>query len=222
VSYYRKGELVCLLLDLELAARTGGRVSLDVVLGRLWQEHGVTERPVPEDGLQAFFERVAGVPLGDVFDAWVRRPGELDFDHAFARVGLLVERTTTRSDPAPSCSLGTRVRSEGGRAVVAHVLRDSAAQKAGIDPGDEIVGVAGQRLEGTSVDGALRGKAAGDEVEVLLARDGKLLTRVAKLDPPRLERVKLVAQPDATPDARASFEAWIGRAHPAWEKARIP
>jgi predicted metalloprotease with PDZ domain len=216
VSYYRKGELVCLLLDLELAARTGGQVTLDRVLAYLWEEHGVRERPVPEDAMQGIFERVAGVPLGDVFDAWVRRPGELDFGAALGRVGLGVERSSARTD-APACSLGVRVRAEGGRAIVAAVSRRSAAWRAGVDPGDEIVGVGGQRIDGTNVEGALRGRTAGESVEVVVAREGRLVTRVATLDAARLDRVKLVALPGALPAARAAFEAWLGRSHPAWD-----
>ncbi len=223
VSYYRKGELVCLLLDLELAARTGGRVTLDHVLRHLWEEYGVGERPVPEDALQSIFERVAGVPLGDVFDAWIRRPGELDFAPALARVGVDVERSSSRLD-APAGSLGVRLRSEGARtpSVVASVMRDSAAWRAGIDPGDEIVGVAGQRTDGTNLEAALRGKGPGESVDVVVARDGKLLTRVATLDPPRLDRVKLAIQPDAAPAARAAFQAWLGQLPPVWEKAKSP
>ena len=52
VSYYRKGELVCALLDLEMRARTGGARSLDDVLRHLWATYGKSERPVPEDGMQ--------------------------------------------------------------------------------------------------------------------------------------------------------------------------
>ena len=221
VSYYRKGELVCLLFDLEIAARTGGLVTLDRVLSVLWEEHGMPERAVPEDGLQAIFERAAGVPLGDVFDAWVRRPGELDFAAAFARVGLSVERSPSRSD-APACSLGVRMRGEGGRVSVASVTKDSAAWRAGVDPGDELLGIGGQRIDGVNVDAALRGRTAGEKVDLLLARDGKLLTRVATLDPARMDRVKLLANPEASSDARAALEAWLGRPHPLWERGKTP
>jgi predicted metalloprotease with PDZ domain len=114
--------------------------------------------------------------------------------------------------------------------VVSSVLRGSAAWRAGIDPGDEIVGIAGQRLapaggstngsmEGASVDAALRGRSAGDEVDVLVARDGRMLLLRAKLDPPRLDRVKIVPLPDAPFDARKAFQAWTGRPYAAWEKA---
>jgi predicted metalloprotease with PDZ domain len=214
VSYYRKGEVVCALLDLEIRARSGGRASLDAVLAQLWEEYGARSRPVPEDAMQPLFERVAGVPLGDLFDAWVRSPLEIDYARTLARVGLTLDRTS-RQDAAP-CSLGVRVRSEGGRSYAATVLRESGAWRAGVDPGDEIIAVGGTRIEGTHVEAPLRGRSPGDTVEVVVVRDGRLLTKTVALDPPRQDRVKLAAKADAPTSARAAFAAWLGQPHPLW------
>jgi predicted metalloprotease with PDZ domain len=216
VSYYRKGEIVCAMLDLELRGRTGGRATLDHMLASLWDEYGAGRRPVPEGALQEVFERIAGASLADLFDAWILSPGEIDYAPTFARVGLILDRSA-RAEGAP-CSLGVRLRAEGGRAVVASVARDAAAWRAGVDPGDEIVGVGGARVEGTNVEAALRAHAPGDVVDLVVARDGKLLTRRATLDPPRHDRVKIVAQRDALPAARASFTSWLGAPHPAWSR----
>jgi len=214
VSYYRKGEVVCALLDLEIRARSNGKASLDRALAMLWEEYGARRRAVPEDGMQAIFERAAGVPLGDLFDAWIRSSSEIDFTPTLARFGLTLERTA-RPDAAP-CTLGLRVRNDGGRATIAVVTRDGAAWRAGLDAGDEIVAVGGARVEGASVEVTLRGRAPGDTVDVVLARDGRLLTRRVTLDPPRHDRVKLVADRDAPPAARDAFTAWLGEPHPAW------
>jgi predicted metalloprotease with PDZ domain len=214
ISYYRKGELVCALLDIEIRARTRGKASLDRVLPLLWEEHGARGVPVPEDGMQALFERAAGVPLGDLFDAWIRTATEVDFATSLAKVGLAVERTS-RAD-GPTASLGLRVRTEQGRALVASVTRDAAAWRAGIDPGDEIVAVGGARVEGGNVEATLRGRAPGDPLDVLLTRDGRVLQRRVALDPPRPDKVKLVASRDAVPAARAAFASWLGEPHPTW------
>jgi predicted metalloprotease with PDZ domain len=220
VSYYRKGEIVCALMDLELRARTSGRTTLDSVLATLWEEHGVPERPVPEDALQDIFERVAGVPLGDLFDAWIRSPADIDFAPTLSHVGLALERSARKD--GPTCSLGVRLRAEGGRAIVASVTRDSAAWRTGIDPGDEIVGLGGARIEGTNVEAALRGRAPGEVVEIVVARDGRLRTKRAALDSPKHDRVKIVAQPDAPPAARAAFISWLGEPHAAWSEPASP
>jgi predicted metalloprotease with PDZ domain len=218
VSYYRKGELVCALLDIEIRDRTSGRASMDSVLAHLWSEYGRREQPVPEGAMQEIFEHVAGVPLGDLFDGWIRSSVEIDYDATLAKVGLVVERSP-RTD-SPPCSLGVRSRPDGGgRTIVASVVRDSAAWRAGIDAGDELVAIDQSRIEGANVDSALRGHAPGDVVDVLLSRDGKIIIRQAKLDPQRRDRVRICARPDAPAKARDAFAAWLGEHHPAWSGA---
>ncbi len=218
VSYYRKGELVCALLDLEIRARSSGsgsdEVTLDTVLARLWTEHGLTGVAVPEAGMLAFFERSTGLSLGDLFEAWIRSPAEIDCAATFAHVGLVIDRTQ-RPD-APACSLGVRTRTEGGRVVVSTVVRDGAAWRAGIDAGDELLAIAGARVEGASLDATLRQRAAGEEVDVLVTRDGRIATKRLTLDGPRPDRVALRANPDASPAAREAFARWLGQPHPAW------
>ena len=214
VSYYRKGEVVCALLDLEIRGRSGGLASLDTVLALLWQEYGAPQRPVPEDAMQGIFERAAGAPLGDLFDAWIRSPWEIDYAKTLARVGLSVERAA-RPEAAP-CSLGLRVRVDGGRSYVTSVMRESGAWRGGVDAGDEILAVAGTRVEGSNVEAPLRGRSPGDTVEVLVARDGRVQGKTVVLDAPRSDRVKLAPRADATPGARAAFAAWLGQPHPSW------
>jgi predicted metalloprotease with PDZ domain len=214
VSYYRKGEVVCALLDLEMRARSGGRASLDVVMAHLWEEYGAPQRPVPEDAMQGIFERVADASMADLFEAWIRAPGEIDYTLSLARVGLSLERSP-RAD-APPCALGIRVRSDGGKSYASWVTRDSGAWRAGVDPGDEIIAIGGSRVEGTNLEVALRGRAPGDTIEVVLARDGRLLNKSVVLDPPKQDRVKLTARVDATASAQAAFAAWLGQPHPIW------
>jgi predicted metalloprotease with PDZ domain len=218
VSYYRKGEVVCALLDVEIRARTAGRASLDTVLAHLWQTHGATGRPVAEDGMQRVFELASGVPLGDLFEAWIHAPAELDYARTLAYVGCTLERSA-RGD-APACSIGVRLRSDGGRAVVSSVTRGGTAWRGGVDPGDEILAVDGVRVEGTNVDAALRGHSPGTAVDLLLARDGRVVTVPVVLDGQRHDRVKIVPKADATAAARSAFAAWLGQPHPIWGGGR--
>jgi predicted metalloprotease with PDZ domain len=214
VSYYRKGEVVCALLDLEIRARSRDTRSLDDVLLALWAQHG--RAPVGEDALQPLFERVAGVSLEDLFAAWIRAPGEIDYEATLAHAGLRVERSMRHDAPA---SLGLRARADGLRTIVSAVPRGGTAHRAGIDVGDELLAVGGRRIDSAgAIDAALSGKTPGEVVEVLLSRDGRTATRGATLDPPRADRVKLVPRADASPEARARFEAWLGGPPPKGDK----
>lgn len=212
VSYYRKGELVCALLDLEIRARTRGRASLDRVLAALWERFGARGVAVPEDAMQKIFEETCEIDLGDLFDAWIRSAGEVDAVPTLAHAGLALERNAKTDAP----SLGLRTRSDGGRVWITHALRGAAGQRAGIDVGDELLAVADRRVDG-GVDGALAHTKAGDTVPVLVSRDGRVRAVDVTLDPPRQDRVRITARKDATSEQRALCELWLGELHPVWK-----
>jgi predicted metalloprotease with PDZ domain len=231
VSYYRKGEIVCAMLDLEIRARSKGRASLDQVLDLLWKRHGPGASradcgpPIPEDGMQALMEEATGVSLGDLFDAWIRSHGEIDYDRTLARVGLRLERPVPSAagaslsrDPsavnsgekkARSAALGVRLRSEGSRSVVAAVLRGGAAQVAGVDAGDELISIAGVRIEGGSIDAALAPHAPGEDVVVTVAREGRVFPLKVRLDEARPDKLKIIPRTEASDEERALGAAWL-------------
>jgi predicted metalloprotease with PDZ domain len=161
--------------------------------------------------MQRIFEQVAGVPMGDRFDAWVRGTAEIRYDATLAHVGLTFDRRA-RPD-APPCSLGVRLRIDAGRAFVGSVTRGSAAGRGGIDAGDEILAVAGARIEGGHLDAALRRCAPGQAVEVVVARAGALAIKNVELDPPVRDRGRLAALRDASNEAKRAFETWLGAPH---------
>lgn len=205
VSYYRKGEVVCFLLDLEIRARTGGARSLDDVLRWLWRHHGSTGIPVPEDGMPHAFEQATGVDVSALLDAWVDRPGVIDPTPTLLRAGLTLERS--RLAPSRRSTLGLRARPRAGRAVVDVVLRGSPAMRAGIDVGDELVAIGGRRLD-DGLDTALARLPLGGEHEVVLVRDGLLHTVRVTLDAGRAEGGRLVVRGESA----ALAEAWLGPA----------
>jgi predicted metalloprotease with PDZ domain len=207
VSYYLKGEIICALLDVEMRARTKGERGLDHFLSELWRAFGKEGRPVPEDGLFEVFDRVAGVSMRDVLDPWVDGRGELPIDTTLAKMGLEVRRDS--NGRRGRGSLGVRLRTTDGRAVIASVLRGRAAQKAGIDAGDEIVAVAGRRVENGKIDAALVGHGPGSTVEFVVARDGAMRTLQVTLDTPVQDRIKIGLAEGATPAQRNLLQAWL-------------
>jgi predicted metalloprotease with PDZ domain len=220
VSYYRKGEIVCAMLDLELRGRSAGRASLDTVLAHLWEHYGARSVPIPEGAMQEIVERAADTKVGDLFDTWIRAPGEIDYAPALSRAGLYLDRTTKgAADGAtpkpPRVMLGVRARIEGGRWMVGQVTRGGAAQRAGIDPGDELLAVGGRRIEG-GVEAALANLLPGVETDILVARDGRILTRRARLDEARPDRVRILAAVDASAAQRELCASWLGDPHTAW------
>ncbi|HET7231970.1 MAG TPA: PDZ domain-containing protein [Longimicrobium sp.] len=88
ISYYHKGALVGLLLDLEIRRATNNARSLDDVMRALWAESGRPDVGFPEGRVEALASEVAGVELKPLFDRWLRTPAELDFAPYLAAAGL--------------------------------------------------------------------------------------------------------------------------------------
>ena len=173
ISYYAKGALVGLCLDLSLR-KTGH--SLDHVMRLLWQ-HCKAGPMQEEDVLQAL-KTLTGRSWQREIKAWVHGTGELPLRELLHAQGVeIIEDTCPLAQ-----QLGLRVQ-ENHAVHIQSVLSDSAAEVAGFAPGDEWLGVAiaGNRSAGASawrikrLDQlpALLGKHKN--LTALISRDGRLL-----------------------------------------------
>ena len=202
VSYYAKGSLVALALDLTL--RSESRGSLDDVMRSLWSGSG--GGPIDEASIAGAIEAVGSRSYGAELAAWVHGTGELPLENLLARFGVRLER-----QPATLAQrLGVRV-SEGpfSGIKVSHVLRGQSAECAGLAPGDELLAANGWRLR--RLDDALRVLAS--PTRLLVGRDQRVFEVV--VDPSTLAgaesgAVQLHIAADAPEAARALREAWIG------------
>lgn len=206
VSYYLKGEVVCALLDLEIRHRSQGKKSLDDVVRHLVREYGAEERPVPEGKMGDVIAAATGVQVHDCLARWVESAEAIDVNEVLQHAGLVFQRTA-RDPEKPQ--IGARISIEQGRVMVSAVPHGSAAHEAGLHAEDEIVAIDGKRIIEGRVDAALAGKKPGAKVQLLVARDGLLTTLDAVLEPAARTEARIVARPDATPEQRALYAAWM-------------
>jgi predicted metalloprotease with PDZ domain len=186
VSYYGKGSLVALCLDLHIRSRTKGAKSLDDVMRALWRRHGMTGKGVEEDGIERLAEEVTGLKLRGLIDAWVRSTTPLPLKALLATHGIDLELREPKSSDdkggkrppdeaaAPRPSLGVRARAEGKDLLLTHVLEGGAAQEAGLSAGDVIVAVDGLR-PGGGLDALLANRKPAERMRVHAFRRDELL-----------------------------------------------
>jgi predicted metalloprotease with PDZ domain len=178
VSYYAKGSLVALLLDLVIRRDTRGKRSLDDVMRALWRRYGRHFYSanggigVEDHELEALFDEITGLELKSVFDLAVRGTRDLPLADAFASMGI------TLSDQRKSnkLSLNVRVQQEGGLCKLASVHETGPAHHAGLSAGDTLVAIDGLRVTGSNLDGLLQRYRVGDTVEVHAFRRDELMT----------------------------------------------
>jgi len=166
ISYYLKGAVVALVLDLILR-RHGA--SLTQVLHNLWQSHGRWGRGYHEaDLVEAFAEFHA--PLASLLPQWLRSQQDPPLHELLADVGLeLTPETETHLD------LGACVELKGGQLWVQRVNRHGPASDAGLMVGDELVALDAERLlNPEDLASLLNLKRAGQQRQLLIARDGQI------------------------------------------------
>ena len=164
ISYYLKGAVLALVLDL-LLRRHGA--SLTQVLQRLWQSHGRWGKGYHESDLvQAFAHFHA--PLSTLLPQWLRSKEDPPLHEYLADVGLeLTPETETRLD------LGASVEVKGGQLWVQRVFRHGPASKAGLMVGDELIAIDAERLRHPEdLVSLLDLKRSGQQRQLLIARDG--------------------------------------------------
>ena len=187
VSYYQKGSLIGLALDLSIRTQTQGKRSLDDVMRLLWKrcKTGGSAYPGVAEGelLQAVTE-ATGVSLTREIEEWTEGTDDPDFEALFAPLGIHC-RTCADVDAAHFALLGFKTSSANQECRVAHVFDGTPAQAAGLSAHDVLVALGGLRVTPANIDTLLSRYATGDAVEVLAFRRDELM---------RFE-VKLAAQP---------------------------
>jgi len=215
ISYYLKGELVGLLLDLHLRDKTDGASSLDEVMRALWKQWLDDGRGISEDEFEHVAERVSGLDLKRFFAKAVRSTDELDFKAALKPFGLkLVTKQKGNGDDSegPTPWLGVETETRDGLLAVKHVLDDSPAFHAGIDAGDTLLAIDGYRIGPDALKKRLRGFKDGRTVEVTVFRRDRLQQMPLTIG--KRYEMDYSIEVDATAGERAVRlrDAWLGDA----------
>jgi predicted metalloprotease with PDZ domain len=220
VSYYTKGSLIALALDLTLRHLSDGRCSLDEVMKECWRRYGETGEGMPERGIESVAEAVSGIELGDFFERYVRGTSDLPLRQLFDEIGILfglrpaedskdTGGVKARSDRPAGAWLGANLVTRNGRNFISLVHTGSPAEQAGLAPGDEPVALDNLKLTATNADALLRDYRDGDTVNISVFRGDELLRFGVKLVAPPEDTCYLTFADNPSVDAAARRKAWL-------------
>jgi predicted metalloprotease with PDZ domain len=217
-SYYRRGALLGLALDLTLRRATGGRRGLDDVMRRLFRAYAAKGKGYPPGAVEEASVHVAGTrPLiRGFFDRYVRGTGTPDLARLLLAAGLRLrevaeveEGVTDTLPPRVRATFGWKTKAESGRLVVAEVIADGPAERGGVNVGDLLVAVDGLRATEELVARLEKERKPGSRVAVTVFRRDVLGTHLVGLGGQRASVWRIEALADAPAGARRLKRRWL-------------
>lgn len=171
ISYYDKGEIVNMMLDITIRNESGGKKSLDDVMRYLYTEFYKKNRNFTPEDFQKTAELMAGKSLNDFFAKYVRGQAEIDFNGIVKGIGLELaagEPNKTRA------YIGADMAEENGRLTIRTITANTPAYEQGLNTGDHIIAIDGYRASQAFVQSYIGEKKPNDKVKLTLFRFDKM------------------------------------------------
>lgn len=172
ISYYSKGSIIAMLLDLEIINDSNAKYSLDDVMRYMYNEYYKgKQRGYTDVEFKQGLEKFAGKKLDDFYSKYVYGVDDIDYNKYLDYAGYkITDALAANNDP----SLGVVTTNTNNKITVTSVLRGSAAWIAGINTDDQITAINGTPIN--TMQDVLTGKKPGDKITVTINRDGQPLT----------------------------------------------
>ncbi len=186
VSYYAKGALVALGLDVELRERSANGLSLDDLMRALWADYGKTLTGVGEKDIEKLAEQLLGESLQAFFSDYVHGTRELPLAKWFSSLGIgyRLRPAVTLDDlggfvdkleeARARVVLGARYTWREGGLLLQQVFQHQSAQLAGLAPGDVLLAIDEERVNEKNIDHILNRHPPGTELSLHYFRRGRM------------------------------------------------
>lgn len=219
ISYYTKGAVIGVMMDLEIANATKGAKSLDDVMKAMYLQCKTLKRGYTDAEFKAMVEKISGISFTNFWAKYVTGTVDVDFAPYFAYAGIDV--ATENATPGKPYT-GATLMVNGGL-FVSTVARGSAAWEEGLNVNDEILSIDGMGLQTVMRDVKLpnpaltldmlpivSNKQVGEKLIVKVNREGleRDITLTLKENPNI--RLKTNVNENATPLQLAVRKGWLG------------
>ena len=220
VSYYQKGALVALALDLTIRNATSDHKSLDDVMRSLWQRYGKTGIGVPEGEVERTANDVSGSDLSGFFADTVYGTKDLALDKLLATAGIVLSWRAAAASATPATAskvaertpptLGAKIGGDtNGDAKLLQVFDGGAALAAGLSAGDTIVALDGLRVNAASLERKIKAYDIGSVVELVAFRRDEMMHVTLTLSEAANKTCVLTLN-ENPPEAKTRRSNWLG------------
>ena len=209
ISYYDKGELLGMMLDLEIRRGSNNAKSLDDVMRYLYYAFYEKDRNYTPADFQKVCELMAGTSLDDFFSRYVRGREEHPYNQVLLAAGLRLETGEESADVIRTAWLGADLQDSGDMISVRDVRAGSPAYQQGLNAKDQIVALDGQRVNRERFEALIKTKRPGDTVRVTVFRNDDLRSLDIKLGGRIDTSYRIVQLPNSNDQQERIYESWL-------------
>ena len=213
VTYYIKGELLGVVMDLTIRGRTNGSQSLDDVLRQMYDElyvkapnasYYLKGRGYTEEDFVRVMSQVSRTDMQSFYDRYIQGVEPLPYDAAFAVVGLRLVKIAE-----DTMSTGIVIERTGAGLRLAALPTAGAAARSGLQQGDQLVSIGGSLVTRANWQAALERYKPGDRVKVQVERFGRNVDVELVIAEPDRFSYRLEDLPDVSAEARRLRASWL-------------
>ncbi|MCO5937310.1 peptidase M61 [Mucilaginibacter sp. RB4R14] len=201
ISYYDKGAVIGMLLDLEIINNSNGKYSLNDVMKYMYdtyykgKKRGYTDAEFKEG-----FEKFAGKNLNDFYAQYINGLSAIKYNIYLGYAGYKLFDDLAATNDA---TLGIAVNT---RNIITTVFRDGAGWVDGLNVGDQITNIDDTPVTDLT---AIKGKKAGDKIVVTVSRDSQAFKIPVTLKRNDNVKYNITELPNATPQQLAVRKKWL-------------
>lgn len=172
ISYYIKGSIVALLLDLAIIKNSARKQSLADIMQILWQQYGKTGLGLPENYFEHITFEVTGEDYSEFFEVALRTTSPLELIDPLRSFGVEYRSKNVGLID----NLGIKVTQDSSKFVIRAVITDSAAERAGLAANDQIIAVNGFAVNNSGTfETVVSGYKVNDPLRIHIFRNDVLM-----------------------------------------------
>ncbi len=206
VNIYSEGYLASMALDFSLLNDTQLEHSYRDVHKALYQEYKIPMGYNVAD-VQSILKQLSGKDYQSWWQEFVNQPFSLPFDELLAHAGL----TTTYGKSAKTVvDAGMTLSGLHDDLILATVIKNGPAWKAGLTAGDEIVAINGLKVTADGLTKRLNDFIVGDTIKLSIFSDDRLKEVSLRLTEQPKGDLTIAPLDEATDAQKAFYKAWLG------------
>lgn len=202
ISYYDKGAVIAMLLDLEIINSSNNKYSLNDVMKYMYDTYykGL-KRGYTDAEFKAGFEKFAGKKLTDFYAKYINGLDAIDYNKYLGYAGYKLNDELASTNE-PTLGVFTNTRN-----IITTVLRNGAGWVDGLNVGDVITHIDDTPV--TDLAAAIKSKKVGDKIVVTVSRDGQAYKIPVTLKRNDNVKYSITELPNATPQQLAVRKKWL-------------